>query len=260
MAHREGVLSAASLMVGAPAFEDAVSRAKRMPRLRVGLHLTTVQDRPVLPPSEVPDLVDATGRLRNDLASLGLAITATPSVRRQLASEIRAQFEAYRATGLPLDHVNAHLHYHLHPSVLSEILSIGANYGMQAMRVPVEPIVFLRAVEPTRQRPVDMLVAPWAVLMRKRVRRAGLASADRVFGLAWSGRMTEERITALIDRLPQGSTEIYTHPATSAGFAGAAADYRYAEELAALLSMRCREAIERSGATLGGYSDLRRAF
>ena len=92
--------------------------------------------------------------------------------------------------------------------------------------------------------------------MSKRIRNAGLIATDRVFGLAWSGAMTEKRIAGLLANLPPGRTEIYTHPAISAGYEGATLGYLYAEELSALVSKRCREAIEESGAAPGGYGDL----
>src|SRR5262245_8100185 len=60
-AHRHGILTAASLMVAAPAAADAVARAKATPSLRVGLHLVLVEGRPMLSPSLIPDLVDGTG-------------------------------------------------------------------------------------------------------------------------------------------------------------------------------------------------------
>ncbi|HKI14111.1 MAG TPA: hopanoid biosynthesis-associated protein HpnK, partial [Roseiarcus sp.] len=244
IAHTEGILTAASLMVGSAAAADAVSRAKRLPNLRVGLHLTLVEGRPVLPPAEIPDLVRMDGRLRNDVVAFGLAIMVRPSVRRQLRAEIRAQFEAYRSTGLALDHVNAHRHYHLHPAVLSEILAIGRDYGMRALRAPVEPTSVLRSVERAPRSPASMVAAPFAAVMSERIRNAGLITTDRVFGLAWSGAMTEERIAGLLANLPPGSTEIYTHPATSARHEGATRGYRYAEELSALVSKRCREALQ----------------
>jgi len=61
-----------------------------------------------------------------------------PQARRQLAAEIRAQFETFAASGLALDHVNAHKHFHLHPTVLSLILSIGRDHGLRAVRLPLE--------------------------------------------------------------------------------------------------------------------------
>jgi hypothetical protein len=105
LAHQQGILTAASLMIAAAAAADAITRARRLPSLRIGLHLVLVDGTPLLPPERLPDLVDATGRLRGDLARLGLDICARSSVRGQLRAEIEAQFCAYRATGLALDHV-----------------------------------------------------------------------------------------------------------------------------------------------------------
>ena len=255
-AHRHGVLSAASLMVGAPAVVDAVARARAMPNLRVGLHLVLVEGAPVTPKADIPGLVDDRGRLRTDLAAYGLAILARPKVRRQIRREIRAQFETFRATGLALDHVNAHQHYHLHPAITADILDIGREYGMRALRVPREPRALLDAVEPTSSSLVTRLAAPWTALMRFRGRAAGVVIADRVFGLAWSGAMTQARLAGLIARLPPGGTEIYLHPATAEAFPGSAPGYRYRDELSALLSPFCRDAVRNSGAALGGYSDF----
>ncbi len=102
-AHLGGVLAAASLMVAGPGAADAVARAKRMPNLRVGLHLTLVDDRPALAAAAIPDLVDADGFFRSDMARSGAAMFFFPHVRRQLEAEIEAQFKAFAATGLALD-------------------------------------------------------------------------------------------------------------------------------------------------------------
>nr|MDP9121626.1 hopanoid biosynthesis-associated protein HpnK [Acidobacteriota bacterium] len=138
-AHRHGLLTAASLMVSAAAADDAVRRARRIPTLAVGLHLVLVEGRPTLPPERIPDLVDRNGELATHLVRAGVEFFFRPSVRRQLADEIRAQFQAFRATGLALDHVNAHNHMHLHPTLLALILEIGRDFGLRAVRVPYEP-------------------------------------------------------------------------------------------------------------------------
>ena len=234
IAHRQGVLTAASLMVGAPAADDAVARARRMPSLGVGLHLVLVEGRPTLPPSEVPDLLDASGAFRTDMARAGAAMFFLPSVRRQLAREIEAQFAAFAATGLTLDHVNAHKHFHLHPTIASLILKIGRRHDLEAARLPIEPSDVLAKVEPGAGGR-DWIVDPWARLARRRFRAAGVAVPDQVFGLRWSGAMTAGRLLGLIDTLPSGLSEIYLHPATLAGYPGSAAGYRYEDELAALL-------------------------
>jgi chitin disaccharide deacetylase len=251
------VLSAASLMVGAPAAADAAARARRLPNLRVGLHVVLVDGEPLTERARIPALIDRSGRLRNDLARYGAAIAARPSLRRQVATEITAQFEAYRATGLPLDHVDAHRHFHLHPAVAASIIGIGRQYGMRALRVPAEPWRIVADIDPQTQRRLGRLAAPWIASLRARARRAGLLTADAVFGLAWSGAMTATRLAALVGRLPPGLVEIYLHPAVTDGFAGAAPGYRYAEEFAALCDSACLAAVRRSGYALGGYADAR---
>ena len=256
-AHRRGILSAASLMVGGPAAADAVKRARALPSLRIGLHVVLVNDDPIIPPAQIPALVDASGRLRNDLVGYSARSTIDPSMRRQIRAEIAAQFEAFRATGLPLDHVNAHRHFHLNPIVAASIVRIGRQYGMQALRVPLEPWRVVADIDPQTRRVAGRIVAPWAAWMRHQVRRAGLNTADAVFGLAWSGAMTKSRLASLLGRLPPGFVEIYLHPATTDAFAGAAPGYRYADEFAALCDADCIAAARRSGYAIGGYADAR---
>ncbi len=162
--------------------------------------------------------------------------------RRQLAQEIEAQFAAFARTGLPLDHVNAHKHFHLHPVITSLLLRIGPRYGMKALRAPVEPGAPLSLHEPVRPR----IETPWARLVRWRLRRAGLIIPDAVFGLRWSGAMDEARLAHILAALPSGLSEIYLHVATGP-YSEGEPSYRYAEELSAVLSPRMK-AITRQNA------------
>ena len=240
-------------MVGASATARAVEIARRLPKLAVGLHLALTDAKPVLPPSAVPDLVDERGWLRTDMARSGAAMFFLPHVKRQMRAEVRAQFEAFRSTGLKLDHVTAHKHFHLHPSILKAILELAKEFGAPAVRAPFEPRAILNRIEPAGPRFSAFALAARA--QRARLKRAGVAAPDQVFGLAWSGAMTSSRLAGLIAHLPEGMTEIYTHPATSPDFAGAAPGYRYTEELAALTSPELRRQIAPMGVASGGFSD-----
>ena len=242
-------------MVASPGAADAVRRARAMPSLRVGLHLVLVEATPALPPAQVPDLVGPDGRFRTDMARLGFDIAFKPQVRRQVIAEIVAQFLAFRATGLPLDHVNAHKHFHLHPVIGAAAIKIGRKFGARAIRVPTEPNAVVNAIEPGAARLSSSLVAQWTKVLRAQARRAGMAVPDAVFGLAWSGAMTRARVKALLEKLPPGIVEIYTHPASADAFPGHAPGYRYVEELAALTDGACIEARRQSGYPLGGFSD-----
>jgi hopanoid biosynthesis associated protein HpnK len=239
-AHRGGILTAASLMVSAPAAADAVARAKRMPGLRVGLHLTLVDDRPTLPAAQITGLVDGSGMFRSDMARSGAAMFFLPSVRKQLAAEIEAQFKAFAATGLTLDHVNTHKHFHLHPTIADLMMTIGASYGMKATRVPFESD------------------NPFAMWLRRSYRARKMVVADRVYGLRWSGAMTKERLGAILEALPDGLSEIYMHPATGP-YPGSAAGYRYREELAALTDDQIVEKVKSSNTLCGGFADFAHA-
>jgi chitin disaccharide deacetylase len=253
LAHREGVLTAASLMVAGAAADDAVAIARRTPDLRVGLHLALVDAPPICDPAQIRHIVDRKGRLRCDLAVLGAQLAFSAQAREELRAEIEAQFAAFAATGLPLDHVNAHKHYHLHPQVGAMILEIGPRYGMRSLRVPVEPP---RLVAGSGAPGLERTLAyAYARRLARRAQQAGVATADYVFGIAWSGAFHAGRLRGLLERLPGGFVEIYLHPATRDDFDGAAPGYHHRDELAALLDPACAKALGNCWHARGGYAD-----
>ena len=220
------------------------SEARRLKGLGVGLHVTLADGRPVLPPDQIPSLVDRNGRFRDGLFSVGVNWFFNPLARPQLAAEISAQFKAFVATGLLLDHVNVHKHLHLHPTVAAAVIRIGRRYGALAIRIPDEPRAVLVAAEPGLEIPKSRL-GPVLWLLRRRARRARLVQNDAAFGLAWSGEMTEGRLLALIPHLPEGLNELYSHPATKneAQMRHAVPTNKYREELQALMSPKVRQAL-----------------
>jgi hopanoid biosynthesis associated protein HpnK len=260
-AHREGILTSASLMVGGDAAADAIERARHQPTLRVGLHVVLVEGRAILPREEIPVLVDERGEFSTDLFAAGVRMFFAPRARRQLAAEIRAQFEAFRRSGLVLDHVNAHNHMHVHPTVLGLILEIGRDYGMNAIRVPYEPALpSWRALRthPLRRALHALGFGVLAGAMRARLLHERIAANDFVFGLNDSGKMTEEVVLRLVEQLPEGVSEMYFHPATRRcpEIDRTMADYGHEEELAALLSPRVRASVERRGIERIAFGDL----
>jgi hopanoid biosynthesis associated protein HpnK len=258
-AHRQGILTAASLMVGAPAAADAARRARELPNLRVGLHLVLADGLAMLDPGLIPGLADEAGHMDGDMVARGLRYFAMPSVRRQLEAEIRAQFDAFARTGLVLDHVNVHKHFHLHPTILAIMLRVGREYGMSAVRVPDEPLWFAAASAGKGAGITGVLIQPWVSLVKRCLRRAGIFHNDHVFGIAASGNMNEDILLKIIARLPIGVTEIYLHPAaTSGAIASSMSEYRHADELAALLSPSVRAAIAEAGVERGGFRDFPR--
>ncbi|HWT78815.1 MAG TPA: hopanoid biosynthesis-associated protein HpnK, partial [Candidatus Methylomirabilis sp.] len=235
-----------------------------LPTLKVGLHLVLVRGRTLLPPADVPDLADAYGNLPSDLCRAGVSFFFRPAVRRQLEAEIRAQFAAFGATGLPLDHVNTHHHMHLHPTVCELLLKVGGEYGMAAVRVPNEP--WRPRGEGSREGVLRHLAAWvglrfWVRRLVKRLRQANLQHNDFVFGMRDTGRMSADRVLALLAELPEGVSEMYFHPAVrKSPETPWPKHYACEEELDALTSPVVAAALEASGIRRTSFSELAVAY
>jgi chitin disaccharide deacetylase len=260
-AHRKGVLTTASLMMGAEFSGDAVARAKEAPSLRVGLHLTLVEGTPVLPPREIPDLVDANGEFPTRLARAGFKFFFYPGIRKQLEAEIRAQYEAFRKTGLALDHVNAHNHMHLHPTILRLMLKVGKEYGLKAVRLPNEPPLqsWRAAGTSLGSRLVSWIfLSPWMILMKHMLRRHHVRCNDFLLGMSDSGAMTQDLVLRIVRYLPEGITEICFHPATQrcAEIDRTMPRYRHEDEFQALTGDALRAALKDAGIQTVAFSDL----
>jgi chitin disaccharide deacetylase len=261
-AHRDGILTSASLMVTAPAAADAVARARRLPGLAVGLHLVLVQGRPARPVGEVAALLRSDGAFLDSPTAAGLRYFFRPGARAALAAEIRAQFEAFRQTGLPLDHVDGHTHLHIHPTIFLLLLEIGRDYGMKAMRVPYErPLASWRAAGRggALRLAASGSLSPWAGHMRARLKRAGIVSNDAMVGLYDTGAMTETLVLRHLENLgDDGVTEFYFHPATRRTdfLSRQMPGYRNVEEFEALGSGRVRDALRRLDITPVAFRDL----
>ena len=157
-------------------------------------------------------------------------------VRRQLAAEIRAQFTAFAATGLTLDHANAHKHMHLHPTVGALMLRIGRDFGLRSVRVPAEPPAVLARCGTRLAGATARCTGGRGCCGARCVRRRS-STSDHCFGIAGSGHMTADRVRCLLRELPDGASEIYFHPATGrdAELCRLMPDYEHEAELAALL-------------------------
>ena len=263
-AHREGILTSTSLMVTGDAVAEAVALAQANPRLAVGLHLVLAQGRPAAAPGEVSRLVGPDGAFRDQPVANGLRYawaSCSQAGRAQLRREVEAQLEAFAATGLRLAHVDGHLNMHLHPMVLPLLIELAPRFGIRAMRLTREAIgPALRYDRRHMLRKVGeglvfRALSAWAT---PRLRAAGIASADRIFGLHQTGHLDARYLTALLPSLPPGTSEVYCHPAdgTPAVLARYQPGYDHSGELAALVDPRVREAIRAAGVTLVSYRDL----
>jgi hopanoid biosynthesis associated protein HpnK len=257
-AHQQGILTSTSLMVTGEAAADAIALAHANPTLAVGLHLVLGCGRSVLSPSQIPHLVDAEGRFPNESVIAGLRYQFSRAAQQELFLEIRAQLEAFRATGLPLSHVDGHLHLHLHPVILQHLVSLAEEFNIRLIRLPSEELRLALQLDPSDW-PLKLL---WSFIFTG-LRRYGegllrshqLQFVERVYGFLQSGRMTESYLLQLIPNIHADRVEIYSHPALIRPEEPSNGPLGLGEaELAALLSDRVRDALIQNGFILTNYS------
>ena len=247
-------------MVSAQAAEDAITRAKALPDLNVGLHLVLSNGKATLAPSEIPALVNANGEFETNQISSGIKMFFNAAAKYQLEKEIRAQFETFKATGLTLDHVNAHNHMHLHPTVFSLILTIGSEYGLSAVRIPNEPLLesIIDDKKEKLQRQLRYLfLKPFVSNMKKQCDVRGIKYNDTIYGLHDSGHMNIDTLIRIIPHVTDGVTEIYCHPATERwdDIDPAANEYEFEAEYKALIHARTKRTVDKFDIELSGFND-----
>lgn len=225
-AYRHEVLSCTCLMVGGDAVEEAIDLAKQHPGLAVGLHVAFSDTKPISPPEEVPLLVQSDGQFPADDRAV-LSAMFSRKGRRQIKTEIAAQFRAYHATGLEFDHVNGHRHIHRHPLIAHMLFSEAAHWNVKSTRIPWDP-------------PTDPLRYMRAVLLWRLGSYYGLHAPDRSIGRDW----TPQTLVEFLLTLRAGKVELYFHPVTTP-------EHRYASDLPILLDAKVKAAM--GGLMKSGY-------
>jgi hopanoid biosynthesis associated protein HpnK len=248
-AHREGILTTASLMVNGSAADEAVELARRNPNLGVGLHLTLVCGRSTLKPTEIPGLINNRYQFSDSPALAGLRYFFHPGLRDQLRHEIGAQFQKFEITGLKLDHVNGHLNIHLHPTVFSILRHHAREWGIRHFRLTRDRFRLNAQIASGQWLYRISHAAIFNLLTRRaraHLRRYGIRHTDAVFGLLQNARVNEAYIQNLLPRLEEGDSELYSHPSLD----------EFKHEFDALVSPRVKATVEQLGIRLIRYQDI----
>jgi chitin disaccharide deacetylase len=244
-AHRNGILTAATMMANGAAFEDAVRLARATPTLDLGVHLVLVSGHSVITGKPLPPTV-------TDL----LVAMARGQIR--VYDEMRAQIERIVSAGIRPSHLDAHKHTHLAPPILEAVARLGEEFGIRWVRRPFDfPLNALPA--PLAKRALSRGFGLLRPYFRSTLARRGCTTTDYFAGFQITGRFRTSELVDLIGVIPNGSTELMCHP----GFCGEAlkaARTRLKEsrehELSALVSPEVRQAIEHNGIELVTYAKL----
>ena len=254
-AHEEGILTSTSLMVTGDAAQNAIALAKNHPHLAVGLHLVLVCGKSVLPPAQIPHLVDSQGNFSDNPTQAGLNYQFNQATRAELRLEIAAQLEKFRDSGLNLSHVDGHLHLHVHPVILNILTEFAGEFQIKFIRLPSEEL--------TKNLKIDrrnlLIKIVWSIVFgqlrnygESLLKAHNIKFADRVYGLLQTGNMSEEYLLSLIPQIEAELVEIYAHPAlvnTDINNGGEI-------ELKALLSHKVRELLTVKGFELSNCAKV----
>jgi hopanoid biosynthesis associated protein HpnK len=264
-AHRDGILTSATLMANGLAFDGAIEGARANPKFGVGCHLVLVGGTPVAPCGEIPSLLDQNGRFPE---SLGVFVARLSSGRislKQIERELRAQIERIRCAGIEPTHLDTHKHTHAHPQVMEALGRVARELGITRVRKPMEN---LRdswgstrneragiAAQLLAAAAVRAMTPTFGVISRK----YGLRSPDHFLGLAMTGRLGPLALRRLIDTLPEGRTEIMLHPGicdAELASTGSRLQQERQTELEALLDPGVKSALTDQGIRLISYREL----
>jgi chitin disaccharide deacetylase len=228
--HREGIVTACSVVANGVAFEDAIARLRDVPSLEVGVHLTLVEERPL-----------TAIRLPKKYTSFVPRYLARAIPIAAIERELRAQIERVVATGLRVTHLNGHQHLQMLPRIFAVVARLAGEHSIPYVRVVDDRGSATRRV-------------PMAILSALGRRARASFTNDYTIGVAGAGHLRD--VVPLLDHV-QGVTELVTHPGV--GVDGYAWGYAWEEETRALCDPRLRHELARRGIALitPGRQDIR---
>ena len=263
--HQRGIVTSTTLMANSDEFEDAVASAKRLAAqaLGIGCHVVLADGRPVLPPSEVPSLLEpGTGLFYRSIQQLAKQALGHRFRAEEIEAEATAQFQKIQAAGIRISHFDAHKHAHIFPSILKPLLRAAAVCGVPALRNPFEP-VFSMPIPNLLRLPVRYLevlaLRAFRAKFHSMVAESGLRTTDGSLGLVATGTLNVSNLSALVERMQDGLWELVSHPGYNDAQLAAARTRLLASretEMQALTADRTREALERNGIQLISFQQL----
>jgi chitin disaccharide deacetylase len=269
VAHRDGILTSTSLLANGSAFDQAIASSQQFPQLSVGVHLNISQGRPVSPAAGIPSLVNERGELHLSPLRLWIRILRRQISLEDIHSECRAQVLKVFDAGVTPTHLDGHLHVHILPQLAPILIALAREFCIRNVRCPAEdleatlPLLWeMRgaSIAALQRSVIACAVRSFARRFRERLRIAGLVCPDAFLGLAHTGFLDAKVLSALLDLVPNGTTELMCHPGYASAelesFGGELTRERETEVLA-LTAPEVKEIVESLGIRLTNFRDLK---
>ena len=258
--HREGFITSTSIMPSADAYEEAVELAKANPKLGIGIHLTLVGGvKSVLPKEQVSSLLDAEGRFLPDYVAFAKRFYTGGVKGSELEAELRAQIEKALASGLNITHIDSHQHTHVLPVINGLVRKLCNEYNIKRERIPKEGYTFSGGFQAGLGRKIGRCGLSFcAALAASGADKDGIKHPDYFFGMLAGGHLNAELVGNIIRALPEGVSEIMTHPGleTTPLAKLYAWHYTWETELASYLDESNKALIKEKSVQLVNFGDL----
>ena len=249
--HQEGFITSTSLMPSAPCWQEAVRLAKENPRLGIGVHLTLVGGVPsVLPKEQVSSLLDDDGLFLPDYVAFAKRYYSGAVKKAELEAELRAQLERALSCGVNITHIDSHQHTHVLPGINSLVLKLSNEYNIIRVRIPKEGYLFTGGFQTGVGRLIGRSGLSFCADMAAlRADSLGLRHPQHFFGMLAGGHLNAQLIANILRQLPEGVSEIMTHPGLDSAALGKAFSWQYhwREELDAYLDTGNKALLKKLG-------------
>ena len=261
--NRKGIVTSATLMANAQASEEAIELARTQLGLKTGCHVVLIDGVPLS--ANLPSLTNGSARFRNSLKEFAMAAVRKKVAAEEIEREVEAQVRKLQSSGITLTHVDSHKHTHMFPHVLRPLLRAARACGIRAVRNPFEPMrswpgsmvlgtpgLWLRSAG-------VMAFGMFAAEFRRAIKEQGMVSTDGTVGIAATGLLDQDKLSRILEALPEGTWELVCHPGYSDAdlqSAGTRLTQSREIELAALTSVATKEALARRRIELISYADL----
>jgi len=255
-AHRDGIVTSASIAAVGVSFDAAAELCRRCPELDVGVHLTLVGERPLTDPAGLGALVAKDGRFVEGHAALVARAVTARLDSRAVRRELEAQIQKVQRAGIRPSHLDGHQHVHLLPGIWAVVLELARAHGIRWVRVPAFRPLAANGSGPLR---VGLRLGLNVLQRMRRANLGELRSADVTPALGESGHLDAERIERALRTVPAGSVaELVVHPGVTTAALEERYDWGYdwSGETAALTDERLRRSVAAAGFELRRFADL----
>ena len=258
-AHKDGVLTSATIMANMPAADEAVQIARKMPALGVGVHLNLLEGRPLSKAGNINRLLDSDGRFALSAPRLSLLSIAGHKIRNAIRTELAAQIQWVIDNDLTPTHLDSHKHIHCFPAIFSIVCGLAKQFDIGAIRWTFEPEQLSRMPWPLpgeggkkRARIIRFM----AKINRRQNSR--FFKTDALLGIAHTGKINVNFFKAAALYTSAETAELMTHPGYIDGLEPEKTrllEQRKAE-LDALCSNKTRQYLKDAGIELVHYGQL----